>query len=82
MAKSYMIIDDRCSGGKITELDTVACKHCSAQIRVTRDTKEGFWCCHCAGPICPTCGPKGCYPMAKKLEEAINRRELFRSMGI
>jgi len=82
MGKSYMIVDDRCSGGKIVEFDTVACRHCSAQIKIVRGQREGFWCNHCMGPVCVTCAPKNCYPMARKLEEAKNRRELFRVMGI
>lgn len=71
----YAFVDNRASGGQLVETDTVACRHCSAALRVGRGVKHGAFCTHCHGPVCPTerCA-RTCVPTNLKLDRAIEAR--------
>lgn len=71
----YAFVDDRASGGKLVETDTVACRHCSAALRVGRGVTRGAFCSRCHGPVCPTrrCATT-CVPTQLKLDRAIKAR--------
>ena len=82
----HLLIDDRVSGGKLREYDTVSCKHCQAVIKVELKPKtkmSGPWCDLCFGPVCDTevCASR-CTPFFKKVEEKLRRQALFRSIGL
>jgi len=82
----HLLIDDRASGGKLREYDTVSCKHCQAVIKMDLNPKTKVsqpWCDLCFGHVCNTkaCASR-CTPFFKKVEEQLRRQALFNSMGL
>lgn len=79
----YYMNDDRASGGKMIEDDTLACSHCSQGLRKSHWKMKGGMCFVCSKPLCVRCTGLaqkfGCTgPEVKKLEQAVNeayRRE-------
>lgn len=56
----YLLNDNRVSGGEVLEMDTIACCHCRAVIRIvikgcTKAYETPFNCEHCKKPICRYC---------------------------
>ena len=84
MAKSYMTVDDRCSGGKLVELDTVACKHCSAQMVSSRiKGTEGEWCSKCSGYVCFHCVNNSVHTnIFEALEKSRRKKEFLKAVGV
>lgn len=79
----YYMNDDRASGGKLTEDDTLKCSHCPQGLRKSEWKMQGGMCFACREPLCVACTAKaqkfGCTgPEVKKIEQAVNdmhRRE-------
>lgn len=80
----YFMNDDRASGGKLAEDDTLGCTHCHAAMKKQTWIAGGGWkCTVCDKPLCPTCGAappqlKCVGPLELQLERAITenyRRE-------
>lgn len=77
----YFMNDDRASGGKLDEDDTLKCSHCPQGLRKSQWKMHGGMCMVCQQPLCPRCTKRamqfGCDgPEIKKLEAVVN--DLYR----
>lgn len=82
----HLLIDDRASGGKLREYDTVSCKHCQAVIKIEIRPKTKMcqpWCDHCFGHVCnaKACASL-CVPFFRKIDEKLRRQAYFRAIGL
>jgi hypothetical protein len=71
-----LTIDNRASGGKLYEADTVLCKHCAKIIAVivgpVKEYQGKRRCNRCDGAICRICAMiGGCNPYEARVEHAI-----------
>jgi len=62
--------------GRVTERDSVACRHCGRHVTVTPGGNGGAvglgWCGRCAAPVCATCAASGrCLPFEARLAEVL-----------
>lgn len=79
----YYFNDDRASGGKLVEDDTMRCAHCPQGLLKADWIRRGsLRCVSCNQPLCEACGRMPptlkCLPEEGKLERALNeayRRE-------
>lgn len=87
----YYYNDDRASGGKFSEDDTLACSHCSQGLLKTKWKEHGGLCFICSKPLCPKCAARaqqfGCEgPEVKKIEQAVDeayrRQQNAKVLGI
>ena len=79
----YQICDNRVSGGRLEEYDTISCKHGQAVLRIIKGKKEGNWCGPCGGPICHRCARIGqCQPFLRQVDQQLAREQSLRSMGL
>ena len=75
----YLFIDDRFSGGKLFEADTLTCSHCQRQlIRNPERTRARAYCPKCDKYICDACEATRvqtgvCFPFKAILENAVER---------
>lgn len=70
--EGYLIIDNRCSGGTMTEEATATCAHCHAVVRMNPfRTRPRHYCAKCDHYVCdhPTCLLE-CRPFNKVLDDA------------
>lgn len=80
----YAFNDNRASGGKLVEIDTVQCPHCQAQLaKPNRQTVHGAWCMKCSKHVCdrPPCNTR-CEPFFRALEKALSRQSMLSSIGL
>lgn len=80
----YMIVDDRKSGGKVVETDTIQCPHCQRHLPKFRPGQaSGAFCMKCGKPVCDRrpCNT-GCLPFLKKIEQAMARQAMFQAIGL
>jgi hypothetical protein len=56
MRESYLMIDNRVSGGSLFEAPTYTCRHCQAVVVMNPGrTRERGYCRKCDGSICDNC---------------------------
>lgn len=77
----YLLIDDRASGGKLREYDTLGCGHCQGVIDKKRWRLEGgiYKCSGCKKALCHNCTnihsvanlELKCDPWQEKVERAV-----------
>jgi hypothetical protein len=73
--ESYLMIDNRCSGGGVMEAATFTCSHCQRVVVMNPDrTRERGYCRKCDHLICDECVQTmfetlTCVPIAKVFDE-------------
>jgi hypothetical protein len=72
--EGYLLIDDRCSGGRLRETATATCSHCHVQVVLNplRQRERGY-CRKCDAYICDTCVGKDCLPLSKVFDDLHDR---------
>lgn len=73
--QGWMMIDDRLSGGKLTESSTYTCTHCGCVVVMNPDrTRPRTKCYSCQHLICDNCAAtysqtRVCKPLAQQIDE-------------
>lgn len=77
--EGYLLIDNRASGGGMSEAPVLTCSHCHAQLIVNPlRTRERPWCRKCDHYLCDGCAAVAsqtgeCAPLNARFEEARDR---------
>jgi hypothetical protein len=75
------MVDDRLSGGKLSESPTFTCSHCNAVVVMNpKRTRERAYCRGCNSYICDACGVVRaltfeCRTLEQKIDQAITAAE-------
>jgi hypothetical protein len=77
----YLLIDNRCSGGGVTEMKTRTCNHCHAIVQMNpMRIRERGYCRGCESYLCDACAAiraqtGECRTMSRVIDEALTRAE-------
>lgn len=69
----YLMVDNRHSGGSLSETATKTCAHCQATVVMNPlRQRERHWCTRCDAYICDGCTAFECVPFKKILDDAVD----------
>ena len=73
--RSYLSIDNRASGGKLLEFDTLTCVHCNTIVVLNKQRKrQRGWCRKCNAYVCDSVG---CMTDCNPIEQGIELAQKF-----